>query len=160
MLQIKCLFLTEITSQPGSAQVAFSAYLSAAIHNLQIGQLISFDRVALNIGNGFDATTGTFTCPVAGIYFVTVSLMSYLNNELKAELVQDGNNIAGVYTAGGSSSIDNQGSNSVVTRCEAGQKLLVRAFDISGSKIWGHPDYRWSTFSGFLLYPVETEFVG
>ena len=47
--------------------VAFSAGLTQQV-SLAPNTSVAFDRVWLNIGDGYDNTTGIFTCPVAGTY--------------------------------------------------------------------------------------------
>ena len=52
--------------------VAFSAGLT---HDQQIlhAETVIYDRVFVNVGNGYNATTGQFICPTSGIYVFQVS---------------------------------------------------------------------------------------
>ena len=51
--------------------VAFSAYLDHTLSNLQKNQVIVFNRILLNEGEGYDTTSGVFTCPRTGVYLAT-----------------------------------------------------------------------------------------
>ena len=50
--------------------VAFTAQLTED-KTLSAGDIIVFDKVLMNYGDGYDQTTGKFRCPVNGIYLVT-----------------------------------------------------------------------------------------
>ena len=50
--------------------MAFTAQLTADTA-LSPGDIIVFDKVLMNYGDGYDETTGKFRCPVNGIYLVT-----------------------------------------------------------------------------------------
>ena len=51
--------------------MAFSAYLDHTLKNIQRNQIIVFNRIMLNEGEGYDTTSGVFTCPHTGVYLVT-----------------------------------------------------------------------------------------
>ncbi|CAI2726589.1 unnamed protein product [Schistosoma spindalis] len=67
--------------RPVEYQIAFYTGLSKSIENKPVNkncQLI-FESVMLNLGNGYDNTTGIFTVPVSGVYIfvVVISAQSY-----------------------------------------------------------------------------------
>nr|XP_034306460.1 complement C1q tumor necrosis factor-related protein 3 isoform X2 [Crassostrea gigas] len=51
--------------------VAFHVYLKKSISSLQKNQIIKYDHVVTNIGEGYDTSTGKFTAPVDGVYSFT-----------------------------------------------------------------------------------------
>lgn len=51
--------------------VAFHVYLKNSISSLSQNQIIKYDHVVTNIGEGYDTTTGKFTVPVDGVYSFT-----------------------------------------------------------------------------------------
>ena len=55
------------TEQTTGRRVAFDAYMTTNT-TLPVNQPVKFDGVDLNEGNGYDQTTGIFTCPVDGVY--------------------------------------------------------------------------------------------
>lgn len=48
--------------------VAFHAKLKNPISSLSPNQIIKYDNVITNIGEGYDRTTGKFTAPMDGVY--------------------------------------------------------------------------------------------
>ncbi len=40
------------------------------------GSVLEFNRIRVNLGDGYDIQTGSFTTPVHGIYFFTLSFMT------------------------------------------------------------------------------------
>ena len=53
-----------------------SSYIS-----LSQGDKIPFDNVVQSNGSHFDTTNNRFTCPVAGVYSITWSILSYSNSD-------------------------------------------------------------------------------
>ena len=49
--------------------VAFSA--AAGTLYIKGNQPIAFNHVILNMGGGYDVSSGKFTCPLSGIYMIT-----------------------------------------------------------------------------------------
>ncbi len=69
------------------------------------GSVLEFNRIRVNLGDGYDIQTGSFTTPVNGIYFFTLSFMSadtkhanlalYVNDErLCVTFARSTNNVA------------------------------------------------------------------
>eukprot|EP00105_Crassostrea_gigas_P014078 XP_011430625.1 PREDICTED: complement C1q tumor necrosis factor-related protein 3-like [Crassostrea gigas] len=54
-----------------SITVAFHVKLKKTITGLSQNQIIKYDDVITNIGEGYDPTTGKFTAPVDGVYSFT-----------------------------------------------------------------------------------------
>ena len=50
--------------------IAFSTAL-ASLTSIQSNQVIVFDHVILNVGGGYDVSSGKFTCPESGLYLIT-----------------------------------------------------------------------------------------
>ncbi|CAG2230799.1 unnamed protein product [Mytilus edulis] len=60
-------------------------------------EIIIFDHVWLNIGNGYDATTGVFTVPRNGLYSVTGTLMSVDGKNLHCHLWKNNEVLIGLF---------------------------------------------------------------
>ncbi|KAL3871581.1 hypothetical protein ACJMK2_039572 [Sinanodonta woodiana] len=59
------------------SNVGFTARLSNSITSgLSTHQILVFDNVYINVGNGYDALTGVFRAPVAGMYVILMTVSS------------------------------------------------------------------------------------
>lgn len=74
--------------------VAFTA-VKTSTQNMSEGDILQFDLLLTNLGDGFNLLTGFFTCPVAGFYSFYFSLDNDGANEgqvASVTLVMDGAN--------------------------------------------------------------------
>ncbi|XP_060081245.1 otolin-1-like [Ylistrum balloti] len=126
--------------------IGFSASLSTTTA-LGDNQIVRFDKIISNDGNGYDSRYGRFTAPITGLYAFSVTIMcSGSESYLHINIVKDGQ-VIGVGFANGNH-FDN-GSKLVVAQLQAGQMVWVQhAVDPSGYKINGDG---YSSFSGFLV---------
>ncbi|XP_069120452.1 cerebellin-1-like isoform X2 [Argopecten irradians] len=144
------LQLQRITKQKRvSDDAAGIGFATSLLPNAALGdhQIILFDTVVTNDGNGYDPRNGQFTAPVTGLYAFSVTVMCVGNEStLHVAIMKDGQRIGRVYANG--NSFDN-GSKFVVVQLDAGQMVWVEhEFDPSGYKIYGNG---YSAFSGFLI---------
>jgi len=143
----------------GQSQIAFASHLSSHAKGLGVHQVVPFDNVTLNAGNAFDPVTHVFLCPVTGVYVFQSSLMAEQHDMIQTAIVIDGANGAKLYASGadsaraGSGLGYDQGFNSLVTLCKQGQHVWVRNHHANGHAVY---PAHFSTFSGFMLYEVET----
>ncbi|KAL3871583.1 hypothetical protein ACJMK2_039574 [Sinanodonta woodiana] len=74
------------------SHVGFTARLTNTITlGLNSHQTLIFDNVYINVGNGYDASTGVFHAPVAGIYVILMTVSadgSFLSDDV--EVVHNG----------------------------------------------------------------------
>lgn len=139
----------EITST--SRRAAFSAFLSTDPTDLGRQAIIPFDKTVYNENNAFDTVMHTFICPFDGIYYFHSSLMVKLSQHVELEMVKDGLVLIRIFAAGATSGYGfDQGSNSVVTRCNQGEHVWVRVYETVGTTV----DDFGTTFSGFFLWEV------
>lgn len=68
---------------------------------LSHGEILKFDSVNLNIGEGYDSTTGYFTVPKAGIYFVSCTIRSIENKHISAYLWKNNKKLVLAYGRNG-----------------------------------------------------------
>ncbi|KAL3882729.1 hypothetical protein ACJMK2_029041 [Sinanodonta woodiana] len=131
-------------------QIAFCATIANlnGLGPIHPREIVLFDTVLLNEGNGFNKQTGIFTCPLSGIYFFTGSVLTQHEHQVGVHLIVNGETKGNAY-ADGANSWD-QGSISSIARCEAGQNVWISVY--YGTYI--HGNY-YTSFSGFLLWGME-----
>ncbi|KAK3590579.1 hypothetical protein CHS0354_039711 [Potamilus streckersoni] len=126
-------------------QIGFCVTNANGKITINLNEIVHFDTILHNEGNGFNKQTGMFTCPVPGIYFFVLSVLTSRGSSIGVSIIVDGEIKARSY-ADGSIAYD-QGSISTMVRCEAGHNVWTSVY--FGSSIYG--DY-YSSFSGFLLW--------
>ncbi|XP_054579372.1 complement C1q-like protein 2 isoform X2 [Eptesicus fuscus] len=114
-------------------------------------EVLKFDDVVTNLGNHYDPTTGKFSCQVRGIYFFTYHILMRGGDgtSMWADLCKNGQVRASAIAQDADQNYD-YASNSVVLHLEAGDEVYVK---LDGGKAHGGNNNKYSTFSGFLLYP-------
>ncbi|XP_060887239.1 complement C1q-like protein 4 [Labrus mixtus] len=106
-----------------------------------------YKTVITNIGNAYNAATGIFTAPVAGVYYFTIffhagwthrtSLHLYKNSEMKLSTFDEDTV---------TNRTDN-GGNAGYLHLQQGDQVYVRLF--KNSHVWGNAGF--TTFSGSLV---------
>ncbi|XP_029362797.1 complement C1q-like protein 2 isoform X1 [Echeneis naucrates] len=130
------------------AKIAFYVGLKTPHEGYEV---LRFDDVVTNIGNHYDPTTGKFTCQVSGIYYFTyhVLMRGGDGTSMWADLCKNGQVRASAIAQDADQNYD-YASNSVVLQLESGDEIYVK---LDGGKAHGGNNNKYSTFSGFLLYP-------
>ncbi|KAK3590572.1 hypothetical protein CHS0354_039704 [Potamilus streckersoni] len=130
-------------------QIGFSATIVKGVVQVIQNEIIHFDTVLHNEGNGFNKQTGVFTCPLSGTYFFTISLLTHPGSPAYVHLIVNGQIKANSFAYG--ITYSDQGSISTIVRCEAGQNVWISLF--GGTQIYG--EY-YTSFSGFFLWGDAT----
>uniref|UniRef100_A0A672IGV2 Complement component 1, q subcomponent-like 2 n=1 Tax=Salarias fasciatus TaxID=181472 RepID=A0A672IGV2_SALFA len=133
---------------PGVAKIAFYVGLKNPHEGYEV---LRFDDVVTNLGNHYDPTTGKFTCQVSGIYYFTyhVLMRGGDGTSMWADLCKNGQVRASAIAQDADQNYD-YASNSVVLHLDSGDEIYVK---LDGGKAHGGNNNKYSTFSGFLLYP-------
>ena len=107
---------------------------------------IKFNDVSLNIGSGYNPSTGKFTAPVDGIYQISFSYLQRNGYSSHVQLIRDGN----VYTElhANHKSYD-QLSKTVLIQLKKSQTVWVRLVKSSSYAV--HGVNRYTTFAGYLI---------
>ena len=137
-----------------ASDVGFSAYAAGDYHHPNIGETIRFPYVMTNNGGYYNPSESVFTCPINGLYYFTFDLYSghLSNGERTAVHIQrDDKELSEAFcTSYGLDKLYTQCGNSVVIRCDRGQRVFVTAA-YSATQLAGVT--KRSTFSGFLIHP-------
>ncbi|XP_029376131.1 complement C1q-like protein 2 [Echeneis naucrates] len=114
-------------------------------------EVLRFDDVITNLGNHYDPSTGKFTCHVSGIYFFTyhVLMRGGDGTSMWADLCKNGQVRASAIAQDADQNYD-YASNSAVLHLDSGDEVYVK---LDGGKAHGGNNNKYSTFSGFILYP-------
>jgi len=129
--------------------VAFTALPSSHARELGLDHTIPFNKTILNHCGAFDTTASVFTCPVDGIYAFMTAVIADIHQNTVTEIVLNGAPLVQAYSGASSVHGFDQGFNTVLTECRAGDRVWVKMHGNQGSTVLG---YGWSSFSGFLVY--------
>ncbi|XP_028836326.1 complement C1q-like protein 2 [Denticeps clupeoides] len=138
----------EVSTPLGSTKIAFYVGLKNPHEGYEV---LRFDDVVTNLGNQYDPSTGKFTCQVSGIYFFTyhVLMRGGDGTSMWADLCKNGQVRASAIAQDADQNYD-YASNSVVLHLDSGDEIYVK---LDGGKAHGGNNNKYSTFSGFILYP-------
>ncbi|XP_060066501.1 C1q-related factor-like [Ylistrum balloti] len=125
--------------------VVFHARLQNSIYPIGTNQIIAYEDVVTNVGNGYDSFTGLFRAPVGGAYEFVATMWSSDGNYLEFEMVRNG-----VDLCYGRASQSNQTMGTCVSMVElsAGDRVWVRHLSGRGTYANG-ADY--PSFVGHLI---------
>ncbi|CAN9498033.1 unnamed protein product [Ophioblennius macclurei] len=143
---------TETSGEAGPAVGVAKIAFYVGLKNPHEGyEVLRFDDVVTNLGNHYDPTTGKFTCQVSGIYYFTyhVLMRGGDGTSMWADLCKNGQVRASAIAQDADQNYD-YASNSVVLHLDSGDEIYVK---LDGGKAHGGNNNKYSTFSGFLLYP-------
>ncbi|XP_038277924.1 complement C1q-like protein 2 [Dermochelys coriacea] len=114
-------------------------------------EVLKFDDVVTNLGNHYEPATGKFSCQVRGIYFFTYHILMRGGDgtSMWADLCKNGQVRASAIAQDADQNYD-YASNSAVLHLDSGDEVYVK---LDGGKAHGGNNNKYSTFSGFLLYP-------
>lgn len=129
--------------------VAFYASLSHDIHSFHDNQILCYDKVWLNYGNGFNGTNGMFYPPVDGMYSFYIKTQVRENCELQLDIVRSDNLKKVSVYAHGESNYQGSGAGQLVVHLTRGQTVWVRApRAANANNLMGN---HWNIFTGFLI---------
>ena len=126
-------------------KVAFTAGVTSSSTTWNSGTLI-FNSVILNVGTGYNPSTGIFTSPVAGMYVFYVTAVEFNKQDLRVDIVL--NSVSKVRTIGFSDANHQTGTNMVVLNLQKGDSVWVRHQYGKGYWTQSVPA---TTFTGFLI---------
>ncbi|CAG2204398.1 C1QL [Mytilus edulis] len=72
--------------------------IQAITQSLSVNEVVKFDKVWTNNGNGYDPSSGVFTAPLAGLYHFAAVVMSTNGGNLYVRLFHNNDKITSTYT--------------------------------------------------------------
>ena len=142
------LIVVVTTPSPSISKVAFSAILTT---QLALGehQIVEYDKVLTNIGNGYDSRHGHFTAPIKAVYLFSCSMMNMEGTSIYLEIVKNGIRVAHLFADDDDYSMATQ---VVIVLLEKGDMIWVRHSDTSSSQSLHETGY--NTFVGTILFEI------
>ncbi|GAA50060.1 Complement C1q tumor necrosis factor- protein 3 [Clonorchis sinensis] len=134
---------------PSEYQIAFYAGLTESIETKPTTKdcPLIFDAVVLNLGGGYNATTGQFTAPVAGVYVFVLVLSAQSYEKAGARLIHNG---TPVLLSWCESTFWATVTNQVILKLDKGDKVWLQCRE-EAYHLHGH---MYSNLSGYLIYPA------
>lgn len=139
------------TSTSAASPIAFYAYMSNNLLSPGGNQILKFDSVKTNVGNGYHHNTGVFIAPASGYYVFTWNVR-FMHSIHSAELVVN-NEVYGALYMDYSPSVDGHGTGVAVAHVNTGDDIYVRIRIqncINQGAIWSDPCGR-SSFAGWKI---------
>ncbi|XP_055788244.1 complement C1q tumor necrosis factor-related protein 3-like [Salvelinus fontinalis] len=153
----------DLRKSRNSVGVAFSAALRPPIQDkqgyghtgpFQADTNLVHSHVITNVGNAFSPRTGAFTAPVHGVYYFTFTSYAWKSEaNIGVALYKNHEQVALVYEYQDKGDNEDFASNGATLQLAKGDTVsLVLP---SGFQVTSNAFKNLSTFSGFLLFPVE-----
>uniref|UniRef100_A0A673KPZ3 Cerebellin 11 n=1 Tax=Sinocyclocheilus rhinocerous TaxID=307959 RepID=A0A673KPZ3_9TELE len=152
-----CITFTSFTPISQSPKVAFTASMSNTedTHRgpFSTETKLIFDKVLTNIGNAYDPVTGVFTAPVKGVYYFRYSGSAFSSHDMGLSIFKGTARFVSSYEYN-SGERNDQMSNGAVMELDVGEEVHMRLW--IRTWIFVDPRYNYSTFTGYLLYPLDS----
>ncbi|XP_070581035.1 complement C1q-like protein 4 [Ptychodera flava] len=137
---------------PNMSRMAFSAARKSNLGPVSGHTAVIYDKVYANVGNAYNASNGTFTCSVSGVYFFMFSALSHSSSyDLRMCLMKNETQLSCILVANRQRNYGSA-SNSVIIDLQPGDEVWVRLNN-------GHSLYsgvhEYATFTGYLLYETS-----
>ncbi|XP_036424626.1 complement C1q tumor necrosis factor-related protein 2 [Colossoma macropomum] len=110
---------------------------------------IRFDRILMNEGGHYNASSGKFTCTIPGVYFFTYDI-TLANKHLAIGLVHNGQYKIKTFDA--NTGNHDVASGSTVLRLLKGDQVWLQIFYSEQNGLFFDPFWTDSMFTGFLIY--------
>ncbi|KAL1272042.1 hypothetical protein QQF64_031058 [Cirrhinus molitorella] len=140
-----------------SPKVAFTASMSAteSTHRGPFSDetKLIFDKVLTNIGNAYDPVTGVFKAPVKGVYYFRYSGSAFSSHDMGLSIFKGTTRFVSSYEYNSGERNDLM-SNGAVMELNVGEEVHMRLW--IRSWIFVDRRYNYSTFTGYLLYPLDS----
>uniref|UniRef100_A0A8C2IB21 Cerebellin 11 n=1 Tax=Cyprinus carpio TaxID=7962 RepID=A0A8C2IB21_CYPCA len=137
-------------------KVAFTASMSATESTnrgpFSTETKLIFDKVLTNIANAFDPVT-VFTAPVKGVYYFRYSGSAFSSHDMGLSVFKGTTQFVSSYKYNSGERNDQMASGAVM-ELEVGEEVHMRLWIRSWIFVDRH--YNYSTFKGYLLYPLDS----
>ncbi|KAM3872974.1 complement C1q tumor necrosis factor-related protein 4-like [Diretmus argenteus] len=146
----------EIKAIQDVPKVAFAASLgSNGLQKTTSGnQQLIYSDVLTNVGGAYNSTSGEFTAPVRGVYYIRFTTNAPTDFPMSSVLYKNGYQIQLIAHEQPSGEGSDTASNGAALLLEKGDRLRMVLWH--NTQIWDNSNHH-STFSGFLLFPMAKD---
>ena len=148
--------LTGLKGEKGEAAHTRRSAFTAVKTNDQIGNtndVVTFQETTVNINDHFSLSSNKFTCQIPGIYVFIFSIGVWKPTDPFIFLVKNNDLVVTGHTRTIGSDDFDQTGNSALLNLATGDQVWLKFGGHSGRKLHSH-HYKYSSFSGFLLYEM------
>ena len=127
--------------------------MNTTIPHVAAHQVIKYNDIITNEGNGYDATQGIFIAPERGLYLISVTLWESMNDlqRIGLDLVLNGKKVISIF-ADGAGTNDSAMTQTLPLVLKQGDRVWVRTHDkYAGFTLYGSAEWNMNSFSGVLL---------
>ena len=125
---------------------AFGASFTKHV-NLANNEVVKFDKVWTNIGNGYDSSSGVFTAPRGGVYQFSCSAMTAYDKILRLHLMKNDQRTVSLYPG---QSGYNTGTLSMVLELKKGDRVYIKQGGREKS-LYSESGSNFCMFSGYFI---------
>ena len=116
--------------------------------NLANNEVVKFDKVWTNIGNGYNSSSGVFTAPRGGVYQFSCSAMTGHGKTLRIHLMKNDQRTVSLYPG---NSGHNMGTLSMVLELKKGDRVYIKHPGSGHNSLYSESEYNYSMFSGYFI---------
>jgi hypothetical protein len=127
--------------------IAFSAFVKEQKLHIPRNQIIVFDLIKTNVGNGYNNASGKFVAPVDGYYLLSCSLLSWPGEEFSASIDVNNSRKAHLYERGTDLRYG-MASQTIIVELKASDVVSVKTQNNNAINIHG---LGYSNFNGVLI---------
>ena len=140
------------SEQPDQKRIVFKVH-HVGRDTEMFGQIIQYTKFKVNIGGGYNTSTGIFTVPVAGLYLFTVQMCIH-NNKYVKFVIRANDATIGQLQFKSNENGDVCVSDDGLAVLSVGDQVYVRCYSTGGDygKVLPTGD-DYNTFTGILLQP-------
>lgn len=132
------------------ARSAFSVAVSTSYPRERLP--IKFDRILMNEGGHYNASSGKFICSIPGIYYFTYDI-TLANKHLAIGLVHNGQYRIKTFDA--NTGNHDVASGSTILALKQEDEVWLQIFYSEQNGLFYDPYWTDSLFTGFLIYPDQ-----
>ncbi|XP_033725852.1 collagen alpha-2(VIII) chain-like [Pecten maximus] len=140
-----------VSTQDLHNQIAFQAVLDHNIGNIGADETIKFNKPQINLGGGYNPSTGIFTCSRPGLYVFHITIVLHSAKSGEFHLLKNGHEFGRVYSGDEDSGRADGAASTAIVQLEVSDTVWVASNTNHDSGEVLLPSYCF--LAGYLLFP-------